>query len=301
MIAVRLPTKSPLHTTAWMLTATLLLARLLPAALQPGMFFDGVTHATIARNMAIGEGDFWHPVLFGPACDYHEQPTLAFWLESLLFRLFGDHFWVEKLYSAMLAVGTAAIIAVIWRRLLRDRAELANCSWLPVAIWACLPSWAWMYDSNMLENTLGLFALASVYASLRAANSQGAWLAWTAAAAICLAAAVLSKGPVGVFPVVTPIVIGFTLGRKQFRKMVVLQEGLLLVFFLAFGVLLAQRGASIPRHLFSRSSHFEPCRTTGNRSLAARAAQHLVADRRAIDCSCVGHMGIGRMGPPPQI
>ena len=73
------------------------------------MFFDGVTHAAIARNMAIGVGDFWHPV-FSPAdgTGYHEQPPLGFWLESLLFRALGDHFWVEKLYSALTGVLTAA-------------------------------------------------------------------------------------------------------------------------------------------------------------------------------------------------
>ena len=219
MSTINRPQRSPLHTTAWMLTATLMLARLLPAALQPGMFFDGVTHATIARNMAAGEGDFWHPVLFGPSCDYHEQPPLAFWMESRLFSLLGDHFWVEKLYSALLAIGTA-ILAATWRLLLRDRPELRDCSWLPVSLWVCLPSWGWMYDSNMLENTLGLFAIASVYASLRAANSPRAWLGWTAAAqaAGLTGHAVLSKGPVGMFPLVTPLVIAVTLRRGQMQR-----------------------------------------------------------------------------------
>jgi len=239
----QLPTRSPLHSTAWMLTATLLLARLLPAALQPGMFMDGVTYATIARNMAAGEGDFWHPVLFGPGCDTHEQPPLTYWMESLLFRVLGDHFWVEKLYSVMMAIGTVALIAAIWRLLLRDRPELRDCSWLPVAMWACLPSWSWMYDSNLMENTLGLFALASVYASLRAANSPRAWLGWTVAAALALTGAVLAKGPVGMFPLVTPLVIAVTLRRVQAARMLVIAEGLSLLFLLAFGLLLLQRGA----------------------------------------------------------
>jgi len=255
----------PSHITAWMLTAALMLARLLPSALQPGMFFDGVTWATIARNMAIGNGNLWHPVLFGPGCDIHEQPTLAFWLESLLFRLLGDHFWVEKLYSVIVAIATAWLIAATWRSMLRDRPALRDCSWLPVALWLCVPSWAWMYDSNLLENTLGLFALASVYALLRAAGSPSvvgtlrvpnqhaeradytrqnpAWLAWTGIAAICLIAAVLSKGPVGLFPLATPVLIALTLRRKQKRRMLVIGEGLLLLFFLLLGLVLMLPGA----------------------------------------------------------
>lgn len=232
-----------LHKTAWMLVGALLLARLLPSAVQPGMFFDGVTYATIARNMAVGNGDFWHPAIFGPGCDYHEAPTLAFWLESLMFRALGDHFWVEKLYSALMGLGTAALIVATWRLLFRDRPALRDCSWMPVALWLCLPAWAWMYDSNMLENTLGLFALASVYASLRAAYSPRRWIGWIALAAVCLVGAVLSKGPVGLFPLVTPLVIGVTLCRDRFRHMIVLQEGLLLLFLLLFGLLLVQHGA----------------------------------------------------------
>jgi hypothetical protein len=237
------PRNAPLHTTAWMLTATLLLARLLPAAAQPGMFFDGVTLAAISRNMAAGEGDFWHPVMLGPTSDYHEQPPLALWMESLLFRALGDHFWVEKLYSAMMAVGTAAMIAATWRLLLRDWPELRDGSWLPVALWACLPSWAWMYGGNMLENTLGLFAIAGVFALLRAANSPRAWIGWTAVAAMCLTGAVLTKGPVGLFLVITPLVIAATLRRRQAARMLVVAEGVLLLFLLALGLLLLQNGA----------------------------------------------------------
>ena len=100
-----------------------------------------------------------------------------------------------------------------------------------------------MYDSNMLENTLGMFALASVYASLRTANSPRAWLGWTAVAALTLLGAVLSKGPVGMFPLITPLVIALTLRRGQTARMLVVAEGLLLLFLLALALLLLPHGA----------------------------------------------------------
>ncbi len=119
--------------------------------------------------MALGIGDVWHPVFLATDYSgYHEQPTLGFLLESFFFRIFGDHFWVEKLFSAATGLITAGLIAAVWRRLVRGREGLAECDWLPVALWVILPGWGWMYGNNMLENTLGLFAVAAVYALLRA-------------------------------------------------------------------------------------------------------------------------------------
>ena len=197
MSADRLPTQSPLHTTAWMLTATLLLARLLPAALQPGMFFDGVTHATIARNMAAGEGRFLASGVVRPGCDYHEAADArvlagvaavsragrSFLGRKALFgdaghRHGGDH--RGDVAAVACAIGRSCAIA----RGCRLRSGRA-CR-----------AWAWMYDSNMLENTLGLFALGERL-RIAAGREFAAGLARPGRrlAAICLVGAVLSKGP----------------------------------------------------------------------------------------------------------
>ncbi len=212
MPALRLSNRSPLALTGWLIAVAVIAFRLLPGLGRPGMFFDGVTHAAVARNMAVGTGDFWHPI-FSPAdgAGYHEQPPLGFWLESLVFRALGDHFWVEKLYSAIVALATAVTIAAIWRRLAGERAKLHNLDWLPVAVWAAMPGWGWMFGNNMLENTLGLFTTLAVYAILRATDTRGSTshLARRAGClvlgAACIVAAVLSKGPVGLFPLATPL------------------------------------------------------------------------------------------------
>ena len=119
----------------------------------------------------------------------------------------GDHYWVEKIYSALTGALTAIVLAGIWRQLFRTSPELTDYSWLAAAVWIALPSWSWMYQNNMLENTMGLFTTASIYCSLRAASGVRTWLPWLAGAALCILAAVLTKGPVGLFPLVTPMVI----------------------------------------------------------------------------------------------
>ncbi len=214
--------QSALTATGWLLTFALAVFRLFPGIVQPGMFFDGVTYATIARNMAAGVGSFWHPVFSGGAgADFHEQPPLAFWLESLWFRVFGDHYWVEKCYSATTVVLTGIVIVAIWRRLSRsllpEGTSIANSqqptanslSWLPLCLWIALPGWAWIYENNMLENTLGLFAAIAVYAVLRADDWGWRSVGWTSVAAAATLAAFLSKGPVGLFPLAAPLLMFF--------------------------------------------------------------------------------------------
>jgi 4-amino-4-deoxy-L-arabinose transferase-like glycosyltransferase len=244
MSALRPSNRSPLRVTGWLVVAALIAFRLLPGLVRPGMFFDGVTHAAIARNMAVGTGDFWHPV-FSPSDGpgYHEQPPLGFWLESLLFRTLGDHFWVEKIFSGLTGLATAAIIAVIWRRLAGERDDVRNCDWLPVALWATLPGWGWMYGNNMLENTLGLFTALAVYAILRATDGRRAELAWLAAGAAAIAAAVLSKGPVGLFPLAAPLAIHFTLRRQSRVRSMAQTAALAALVAGAGGLILLMPGA----------------------------------------------------------
>ena len=180
------------------------------------MFFDGVIYATVARNMAVGIGDIWHPVYstgVGWGADFHEAPPLAFLFESYFFRLCGDHFWTEKLYSTLMAVGTACFMLAIWRRLTGGQRPLRDCSWLPVVCWILLPGWMSIYGNNLLEGTMSLFAIAAVYAVLRAAEGRRSLL-WLALGAASTVAALLSKGPVGLFPLATPVLIGLTLHWK---------------------------------------------------------------------------------------
>jgi 4-amino-4-deoxy-L-arabinose transferase-like glycosyltransferase len=216
--------RSSLAITGWLLTAALVAFRLLPGLVQHGMFFDGVTYATISRNLAIGVGDLAHPSLVPGDAGFYDSPPLGFLLEAGFFRAFGDHYWVEKLYSALTGVVTAGLIAAIWRRLVGDRDDLRRMSWLPVALWVAVPGWGWMYSNNMLENTLGMFAVLAVYAVLRAG------VGWPIIGAAAIAAAVLSKGPVGLYPLATPLVARVTLRRQTLARAVAETVALVALF-----------------------------------------------------------------------
>lgn len=232
-----------------MAVLSLAAVQLLPLVTRRGIFLDGLVYATISRNMAIGRGDFWHPCYVGAISKFRDHPPLAFWLESLAFRLCGDHWWVEKLYSVLTAVLTGTILLATWRWLARSRRNLQACGWLPLAMWITLPCWQWTVGNNLLENTLMIFTGAAVYASLRAAFSRRLWPLWTLGAGACILAAVLTKGPVGLFPLAAPAVAGIcfrhSVGSERWLRRTLWQQLLLMgVVVLGMAWLLGQHDPS---------------------------------------------------------
>ena len=109
----------------------LLLALTIPRMAQRGMFSDGLVHATLARNMAIGAGSLWAPNYTQTAWTaYYEHPPLGLALEAVAFRALGDHLSVERIYSLLVLVLHAVVIVGIWRRLFS-----APLDWLAVLFW----------------------------------------------------------------------------------------------------------------------------------------------------------------------
>lgn len=224
---------------AWLLIAVLSAWFLGPSLLARGMFFDGVIYATIARNMAAGIGDFWHPFYTnGQPHGFYDHPPLAFGLQAILFHLLGDQYWVERVYSALTAPCMMAVICLLWNAV-SSRQPAKVGSWLPVLIWMTIPTWRWLYQNNLQENTLTPLAALSVYASWRLHHASGgqARLMWAGLAAVTMLAAVLTKGPVGLFPAVTPLVAAVCFRDRSWKVVVGNQLALLLLFGLMIGLL----------------------------------------------------------------
>ena len=198
------------------------------------MFLDGVTYAAIARNLAAGRGRFWEPFYTAtiyPA--FHEHPPLGFWLESLYFRSLGDHWWSERIYCATAGVLTALAITWIWRGVYRidhntiepggpstlnDAAR--EFEWLPVLLWIVVPVVSWTIVGNLLETTVALFVTAAVTSLVAPGparlkpDTTTPFLAGTISG-LCIVAAVLSKGPVGLFPMAAPLILGMLPERRR--------------------------------------------------------------------------------------
>lgn len=185
------------------LFAVALLAVLtVPRMTQRGMFGDGLLYATIARNMSLGSGSFW-----APACtdtlypEFFEHPPLGFALQAAAFWLLGDHLAVERLFSLVVFGLHALVLAAIWRRV-----QPAAYDWLPLLFWILPSTVTWGVINNMLENSQALLTSVAVLLLLhaRAAAPAAATLA-SAAAGLAVVAAVLTKGPVGLFVLAAPV------------------------------------------------------------------------------------------------
>ncbi len=188
------------NTPFWLLLIGLFLILVSKNLLTEGMFLDGVTYACISRNMACGLGSFWNPSYTQTIGHvFHSHPPLAFGLEALFFKVLGDHWWVEKLYSVLAFLFIGLLIALIWKRTTNN----LRWAWLPLLFWLVMPLATWCATNNMLENTMSVFVLLSVY--LMIVGYQRNHKIWLFLSAFNLLLAFLSKGFTGLFPLVFPI------------------------------------------------------------------------------------------------
>ena len=185
----------------WLLLIGIIIILLSNSLLTEGMFLDGVTYACISRNMACGIGSFWNPhytQTIGPV--FHSHPPLAFGLEALVFRLLGDYWWIEKVYSMLTFIISGLLIALIWKQMTNN----IRWAWIPLLFWVAMPVVTWCATNNMLENTMTVFVLFSVY--LMIVSYQRNERVWLFMAGISMFTAFLSKGFTGLFPLVFPII-----------------------------------------------------------------------------------------------
>ena len=191
-----------------------------------GMFLDGVFYASISRNMACGMGDFWNPYYTETIGSvFHSHLPLALGLEALMFKAFGDHFFIERLYSLLMFLLSGLMIVLVWKRTTNN----IRWAWMPLLYWIAMPLVSWSVSNNMLENTMTFFVLLSVY--LMIVSYQKNNKIWLFLAGLSLFAAVFSKGVTGLFPLAFPLVYCFFDEKRHWFQGIV--DGLLLLVTLA--------------------------------------------------------------------
>ena len=187
-----------LNQFSWAVAAVLLL----PLLFTQGMFFDGLTFSTIARNLNEGIGQFWSPQ-YTPFVhpEYYEHPPFSFAIHSVYYRLFGDQPWVDRFYAYTLYGLSILMIRRIWALLIPS----GHRGWIPQLLWTLTPTVLWVHQNNILEAPLNAATLAVVWLLI-----EGTWKKnyfWSALAGILFFIALGIKGPVALFPlIVLPLV-----------------------------------------------------------------------------------------------
>jgi 4-amino-4-deoxy-L-arabinose transferase-like glycosyltransferase len=204
-----------------------------PSTFSQGMFMDGLWYASISRNLSEGIGSFWNLAFTQTLYpEFHEHPPLAFGLQSLIFRVFGDHFLVERVYSLLMTLISASLIWAIWKQLTRNY----STAWIPIFIFFTIPVIWWSTSNNMLENTMTVFTTLAVFFMIRSLqNKRFTYLILTG---VSLYLAALSKGPVAFFVITLPFWMAIRLPTYSFKKGLI-DTLLLILGFLFIGGLVA--------------------------------------------------------------
>ena len=209
------------HKIAWLFVITYIIGMFLPRLAVEGMFADGLCYAAIARNMAEGRGSLWEPFFstsfwlpYNTGSVFYENLPLTFWLQSWFFKIFGDHWWTERIYCTILLVGTSFLIVKVWQKTVpqQDKAY----AWLPLFLWYGFPRVIWASPYNQLDYTEGFFSLMAVYFLIPTQNTLPK--ANLVIAGIITFVAFLTKGPVGIFPLSIPIIYWLIFQHQSFSK-----------------------------------------------------------------------------------
>lgn len=222
--------------TAWLLIAAIAAALWLPNLFACGMFIDGIVDAILAQSLYLHISSFWEPKSQAVSWSWGTMP-LSIYLLSLFYKIFGDHFWVERLYSFLCALLQLGLVLQLWKTFFAHMESIRKLAWLPCLLWLISPLTGWCYGNNMMENTMTLFTTAAIIASCYFIQTQKKILLWSFLVALFLLLAFITKGPVSFFVFAFPLI--FIGVNKNFKwqaaiKFLCLQ----FLFFLLFALFL---------------------------------------------------------------
>ena len=96
-----------------------------------GVFDDGVFYSCISRNLAFETQTSIWDLKVSNALDsgFNGHPPLLFWIQGLFFKLLGDVYWLERVFSLTTALLTIPLIHKCWKLFHKEDADLAVFFW----------------------------------------------------------------------------------------------------------------------------------------------------------------------------
>jgi len=157
-------------------------------------------YAEIPRQM-LSEGRLLVPVLHGQP--YLDKPPLLYWMVMSSYAVFGVHDWAARLVPGLAGVLTVLLTYLWGRRVVGERAGLCG------ALVLCLSA-GFIYRQRMLnmDSLLCLWVTAALAATHTALTAGPALRRrWWLLAAVACGLGLLTKGPVALVLVLTPLLL----------------------------------------------------------------------------------------------
>ncbi len=241
-----------------------------------GMFMDGILYAIISKNVAQDVCGLWSLKITDSLYpNFNEHPPLVFAFQSLFFKFWGNHYWVERVYSLTTVLISAYLIVKIYLSIVRltgstqangiaptsvsigkdgstklfgstgeyviaqedssaqtdgrastrgiaqkNERKYPSAAWV-LLLWISVPVVNRCAQNNMLENTMLVFVLASVWAYLKSHSMQSilsyhpknhslSSFVWLFISGCMLYLAFMAKGFTGLFPFSLPLIFFWT-------------------------------------------------------------------------------------------
>lgn len=191
-----------------------------PRGVSKGIFFDGLTYSSIARNLAEGVGTFWNPYYTETIYPiFHELLPLQFYLQSFWFKIFGDQIWIEKMYGIFIMLLTILFFILALKeleKLCQDNelsgSQTTRLCWSSF-LFVIMPMVIYSSLNNLLENTVLLFVVLSTFSVIKSFSSKASPF-WSILSGVFIMGAFLSKSIPGIFPLIIYPAAGIIF-RKQ--------------------------------------------------------------------------------------
>jgi hypothetical protein len=158
--------------------------------------------------------------------------------------------YVEAWWGFWVGTLTLLVLAGIWHCLTPQGYALTG-AWFPIMLFIVTPMTSWALANNMLENTMTLFILLSVWLYLLSLKNPAiifsCWYGMLSG--LSMFCAILIKGPVALFPLAVPL-ISIIHDTKKIVKVSTTAIILLITLVVSFGLMLSTNTASL--HFFKR-------------------------------------------------
>lgn len=196
----------------YFIVISIFLLMISPFLFTRGMFMDGIIYAVLSKNFAVGEGSFLYPVFSETfLLNFQSHPPMFFFLQGMIFKIFGTSFLVERLFSVLCIVLTGIITIKTYKRL-----DLKS-GFLPLLFLVLIPLITWSATNNMIENALIIFTSFSVLFYLYSLKNKR--LVFLFLAGISIAIGFSIKGFVAFFPLSFPFVYWLVIRDTAFKRM----------------------------------------------------------------------------------